>query len=119
MKSGSHILIVEDNVPFRELIREIFGYLGYCVSEASNGLEGLAVIDRTPINLAIVDLEMPQMDGLEFTKRVKEKNPRFPVIMLTAYSALHSPAEIANANVDVFLQKPMGVDMLISIVEQL
>ena len=119
MKSGSHILIVEDNVPFRELIREIFGYLGYCVSEASNGLEALALMDSNPFNLAIVDLEMPQMDGLEFTKRVKEKNPQFPVIMMTAYAALHSPAEIANAKVDAFLQKPMGVDMLINIVEQM
>jgi CheY-like chemotaxis protein len=119
MKSGSHILIVEDNVSFRELIREVFSYLGYCVSEASNGIEGLALMDCTPINLAIVDLEMPQMNGLEFTKRVKEKNPQFPVIMVTAFAALHSPAEIANAHVDVFLQKPMGVDTLINIVEQL
>ena len=119
MKSGSHILIVEDNASFRELIREVFGYLGYRVSEASNGLEGLALMDCTPINLAIVDLEMPQMNGLEFTKRVKEKNPQFPVIMMTAYADLHSPAEIANAHVDAFLQKPMGVDTLINIMEQL
>jgi len=59
------------------------------------------------------------MNGLEFTKRVKEKNPQFPVIMMTAYAASHSPAEIADANVDAFLQKPMGVDALINIVEQL
>jgi CheY-like chemotaxis protein len=119
MKSGSHILIVEDNAPFRELIREVFKYLGYCVSEASNGLEGLALMESNPINLAIVDLEMPIMNGLEFSKRVKEKNPQFPVIMLTAFAALHSKAEIANAHIDVFLQKPMGVDMLIDLVEQL
>jgi CheY-like chemotaxis protein len=119
MKSGSHILIVEDNVSFRELIREVFGYLGYRVSEASNGLEGLALMESTPINLAIVDLEMPQMNGLEFTKRVKEKNPQFPVIMVTAYAASHSPVEIANTHVDAFLQKPVGVDTLINIVERL
>ena len=119
MKNGSHILIVEDNAPFRELIREVFEYLGYRVSEASNGLEGLSLMESASINLAIVDLEMPQMNGLEFTKRVKEKNPQFPVIMMTAYAASHSPAEIADANVDAFLQKPMGVDALINIVEQL
>jgi CheY-like chemotaxis protein len=119
MKSGAHILIVEDNRPFREIVREIFGYLGYHVSEASNGFEGLAIMDRMPVNLAIVDLEMPVMDGFEFTKRVKEKNPKFPVIMITAYADLHSPTEIQEANVDVFLEKPMGVDKLINAVEQL
>jgi two-component system, NtrC family, nitrogen regulation response regulator NtrX len=119
MKAGSHILIVEDNASFRELIREVFGYLGYRVSEASNGQEGLALMEQASINLAIVDLEMPQMNGLEFTKRVKERNPKFPVIMVTAYAALHSPAEIVNANVDAFLQKPVGVDTLIDIVEKL
>jgi CheY-like chemotaxis protein len=119
MKSGSHILIVEDNEDFRELIREVFGYLGYHVSEASNGIEGLALMDCTPCNLAIVDLEMPQMNGLEFTKRVKEKNPLFPVIMVTAYASLHPPAEILNAHVDAFLQKPVGVDTLIHAVERM
>ncbi len=119
MKSGSHILIVEDNSSFRKLIREVFGYLGYRVSEASNGIEGLALMDCNSINLAIVDLEMPQMNGLEFTKRVKEKNPQFPVVMLTAYAELHSPAEIADAKVNAFLQKPMGVDTLIDVVEKL
>jgi CheY-like chemotaxis protein len=119
MKSGAHILIVEDNASFRGLIREVFAYLGYRVSEASNGLEGLEMMDDTLVNLAIVDLEMPKMNGLEFTKRVKEKNPQFPVIMVTAYATLHSPAEIMNANVDAFIQKPVGMDTLINIVEQL
>jgi CheY-like chemotaxis protein len=119
MKSGSHILVVEDNVSFRELLREVFGYLGYRVSEASNGLEGLALMDCHAVNLAIVDLEMPYMNGLEFTKRVKEKNPQFPVIMVTAYAALHSHEEIVSAHVDAFLQKPIGVDALINMVEQL
>jgi CheY-like chemotaxis protein len=119
MKSGSHILIVEDNQPFREIVREVFGYLGYRVSEASNGFEALAIMDRMPVNLAIVDLEMPLMDGLEFTKRVKEKNPKFPVVLITAYAAFYSPAEIQEANVDAFIQKPMGVDKLINVVEQM
>jgi len=119
MDPGSHILVVEDNESFRELIREVFKYLGYHVSEASNGIEGLAVMNSTSVNLAIVDLEMPIMDGLEFTKRVKEKDPDFPVIMVTAYADLHSPVEIKKASVDAFLQKPIGVDRLINIVEQL
>ena len=119
MKVGSHILIVEDNETFRDLVKEVFGDHGYQVSEAGNGLEGLAVMERQPINAAIVDLEMPLMNGLDFTKHVKAKNPNFPVVMVTAYAAFHSPAEILEANVDAFLQKPVPMDKLLKIVEQL
>jgi CheY-like chemotaxis protein len=119
MKTGSHILIVEDNETFRELVQEVFTDHGYRVSEAGNGLEALAVMERASIDLAIVDLEMPVMNGLEFTARAKEKNPKFPIIMVTAYAAFHSPAEILAANVDAFLQKPVPMDKLVKIVEQM
>jgi CheY-like chemotaxis protein len=119
VKIGAHILIVEDNESFRDLVREVFTDHGFQVSEAANGLEGLAVMERAPIDLAIVDLEMPLMNGLDFTKHIKAKNPHFPVIMVTAYAAFHSPAEILEANVDAFLQKPVPMDKLLKVVEQL
>ena len=119
MKIGSHILVAEDNETFRELVREVFSDHGYRVSEASNGVEALALMERYPFDLAIVDLEMPQMNGLDLTKHIKAKKPGFPVIMVTAYAAFHSPAEILEANVDAFLQKPVAMDKLVRIVEQL
>jgi CheY-like chemotaxis protein len=119
MKIGSNILIVEDNETFRELVREVFGEHGYHVFEAGNGVEALGVMEQTPVDAAIVDLEMPLMNGLDFTKRAKEKNPKLPIVMVTAYAAFHSPAEILAANVDAFLQKPVAMDKLVKIIEQL
>jgi two-component system, response regulator YesN len=119
MKIGSTILIVEDNATFRELVQEVMGEHGFRVVEAANGAEALEVMEKIPTQAAIVDLEMPVMNGLEFTKRVKEKTPEYPIILVTAYAAFHSPEEILAANVDAFLQKPISMDKLVKVIEQL
>jgi CheY-like chemotaxis protein len=119
MKIGSTILVVEDNETFRELLQEVMGEHGYRVVEATNGQEALEVMEKIPTQAAIVDLEMPVMNGLEFTKRVKEKSPEYPIILVTAYAAFHSPQEILAANVDAFLQKPISMDKLVKVIEQL
>jgi CheY-like chemotaxis protein len=110
---------VEDNETFRELLQEVMGEHGYRVVEATNGQEALEVMEKIPTQAAIVDLEMPVMNGLEFTKRVKEKSPEYPIILVTAYAAFHSPQEILAANVDAFLQKPISMDKLVKVIEQL
>jgi DNA-binding NarL/FixJ family response regulator len=71
------------------------------------------------VDLAIVDLEMPVMDGMEFTKWVKEIHPNFPVVIVTAHASNFSPKEILDANVNAFLSKPLQLDELIKLVERL
>jgi CheY-like chemotaxis protein len=119
MNIGSTILVVEDNAVFRELVQEVMGEHGFRVVEASNGAEALDMMEQIPTHAAIVDLEMPVMNGLEFSKRVKAKQPDYPIILVTAYAAFHSPQEILAANVDAFLQKPVSLDRLVKVVEQL
>ena len=81
----SHILIVEDE---KEIALAIEAYLtnqGYKVSLASNGVEALELVESIPIDLAIVDVMMPKMDGITFTMKLRE-HYHFPVIMLSAKS---------------------------------
>ena len=80
-----HILVVEDD---KEILDGIGIYLknqGYTVFKASNGIEGLELIQKEEIHLAIVDIMMPKMDGLTMTMKLRE-HYEFPVIMLTAKS---------------------------------
>lgn len=78
-----NVLVVEDD---REILDGIGIYLknqGYNVFKAQNGLEGLEIIEKEEIHLAIIDIMMPKMDGLTMTMKLREKY-EFPVIMLTA-----------------------------------
>jgi CheY-like chemotaxis protein len=119
MKKGSTILVVDDEEIHRLVLNRMLEKHGYVVLDAANGAEGLEVMRTLKVDLAIVDLEMPVMDVMEFTKWVKEINPTFPVIILTGHALNFSPQDILAAEVEAFLQKPILTDELIRVIENI
>ena len=119
MKKGSTVLVVDDEEIHRLVLNRMLEHHGYVVLDAANGAEGLEVMRTLKVDLAIVDLEMPVMDGMEFTKWVKEINPTFPVIILTGHALNFSPQDILAAEVEAFLQKPVATDELIKFIENI
>lgn len=119
MKSNGKILVIDDNEDTRLLLRESLEAKGYVVLEAGDGQEALEIMSKTALNLAIVDLDMPRMNGIEFSRKAKEENPDFPIIMLTAYSQFYTPTEILASGVDAFLQKPIDMTRLLLAIEHL
>ena len=116
MKKGSTILVVDDEDIHRLILKRTLENNGYVILAAANGAEGLEIMRTLKVDLAITDLEMAVMDGMEFTKWVKEINPDFPVIIVTAHAANFSPQEILAANVEALIQKPIVPDELLRIV---
>jgi len=119
MKTGSHILVVDDDAFFRDLLRDVLSEHGFRISEAVDGQDALKVLASTAIDLAIVDVEMPRMNGVDLVKQIKAKNPRFPIIMITAYATMNMPADLLKIGIDAFLQKPVRMDKLIKTVAEL
>lgn len=95
----NHVLIVEDDKEIREGVKIYLKSKGYGVSEAADGVEGLEIIEKEEIHLAIVDVMMPRMDGITMTMKLRE-NHDFPVIFLSAKSE----------EVDKILGLDMGAD---------
>ena len=81
----NHVLIVEDDKEIREGVQIYLQSQGYKVFQAADGIEGLEVLEKEEIHLAIVDIMMPRMDGIRMTMKLREKYD-FPVIMLSAKS---------------------------------
>jgi chemosensory pili system protein ChpA (sensor histidine kinase/response regulator) len=107
-------LVVDDSVSVRRSMEAFLGDLGFEVDPAADGVEALARIERRVPDLAIVDLEMPRMNGVEFTSALRhdERTVEVPVIMITSrYSEKHR-AMALDAGVDVFLTKPYTEDEL-------
>jgi len=119
MNKGSTILVVDDEEIHRLVITRMLENKGYVILDAANGAEGLEIMRTLKVDLAIVDLEMPVMDGMEFTKWVKENNPKFPVIILTGHALDFSPQDILAADVEAFIQKPIVSEKLLTIIEQI
>ena len=84
-----HILVVDDDTNTRILMRAVLEGAGYAVSLAEDGQAALAVLDKTHIDLVVLDIMMPNMDGYEFTSTLRQCNNNLPILMVSA-KQLHS-----------------------------
>ena len=102
---ANHILLVEDDKEIREGIEIYLRSQGYEVFQAADGVEGLKVLQREEIHLAIVDVMMPRMDGITMTVKLREAYD-FPVIILSAKSEEVDKIMGLNIGADDYVSKP-------------
>lgn len=108
------ILLAEDNLPSRELVREILETLGYQVIEACDGGEALDKVRGNEPDLVLMDIQMPVMDGFAVLSQLR-KEYRFlklPVIALTAYAMEGDREKILEAGFDGYATKPINAATL-------
>ena len=104
----NHILVVEDDKEIREGVKIYLQSQGYEVFLAADGIEGLEVMEKEDIHLAIVDIMMPRMDGIRMTMKLREKYD-FPVIMLSAKSEEVDKIMGLNIGADDYVTKPFNI----------
>lgn len=109
----AHILVVDDEKPLREFITRNLSARGFAVTQATNGLEALGVFQSQPLDLIILDLMMPRLDGLEVTQRVR-RTSQVPIIVLSALDEEHDKVLALDLGADDYLTKPFGVEELLA-----
>ncbi|MGZ9220787.1 MAG: response regulator transcription factor, partial [Anaerolineales bacterium] len=107
-----NVLVVDDEKPLRDFVRRNLDVRGYKVSTASNGLEALAIFNNENIQLVIMDIMMPHMDGLETTRRIRQES-HVPIIILTAMGEESDKVRAFDLGADDYLTKPFGVGELL------
>lgn len=117
-----NVMIVDDEYLVRERIKKCipWGELGYrIVGEASNGEDALSLIKELLPQIAIVDINMPFLDGLDFSRIVRERYPGTKVIILTGYSSFDYAKSAIQAGVANYLLKPINKDELVDTLNKL
>ncbi|MCM3702298.1 response regulator transcription factor [Paenibacillus macerans] len=112
------ILIVEDDQMVRLLTKAKLSPL-YKIKEAANGQEALEVLDREHIDLLVVDIQMPNMNGYELVRTLRDADDMTPVIMLTAMNSFSHKKEGFASGVDDYMTKPIDYEELIWRIEAL
>jgi len=107
------VLIVDDDAPMRAFVRRNLEARDYRVSEASTGLEALALVRHEPPDVVVLDIMMPRLDGYETCKRLREFSD-VPVIVLTALSGEADIVTALDCGADDCLTKPFGVEELLA-----
>jgi PAS domain S-box-containing protein len=111
-ESDKRVLLVDDEEGIRKVLGISLEDLGYQVTLASDGIQGLAQFRQYQPPIVITDIKMPSMDGIELLKRIKEKNPDTEVIMLTGHGDMDLAIECLKLEATDFITKPINDEVL-------
>ncbi|NOY79057.1 MAG: sigma-54-dependent Fis family transcriptional regulator [Calditrichaeota bacterium] len=113
------ILIADDEEDFRIIFSDIIQKMGYHVETAQNGQEALAVVERHPIDIALVDFKMPGMSGLELLKEIKSRKPQIEVILITGMGTIDSAVEAMKSGAYDYITKPVNFEELENVLRRI
>lgn len=110
---SDNVLIVDDEKDFLDLISQRLEARDMKVSTATRAKEALALLDKESYDAVVLDLQMPEMDGLEALKRIKEKNPDLQVILLTGHATVEKGVEAMKLGAMDLIEKPADLATII------
>lgn len=109
----SKILVIDDEKAIRKSLKEILEYEKYEVEEAADGPEAIEKASKENFDIALCDIKMPQMDGMEVLTKLLEINPDIPVIILTGHGSVETAVEALKKGAYDFIEKPFDLNRLI------
>ncbi|PID74900.1 MAG: hypothetical protein CSB28_00775 [Desulfobacterales bacterium] len=112
------ILIVDDEKEFANTLCQRLTLRKYEVMEAHSGKEGLTVLEESAADIVLLDLKMPDMDGLEFLAALRRKQPQTKVIMLTGHGSGEAGEQALAMGASAYLMKPVDFTELLKTVEE-
>lgn len=118
MDKQSRILVVDDDETIRTTMKAILQDEGYIVDLAATGKEAIQKTQETSYNVALLDIRLPDMEGVELLKLLKDGVPRTRKIMVTGYPSMQNAISALNKNADAYLLKPVDVEKLLNTVKQ-
>ncbi len=107
------IIIIDDEQSIRNTLREILEYEKYDVTEAKNGEEGLQLLKKDKFDVALCDIKMPKMDGIEVLDKVQEEGIDTPFIMISAHGTIDTAVDATKKGAFDFIQKPPDLNRLL------
>ena len=115
--SGEIILIVDDDESVRNALAGVMKDEGYEVVSAESGKEGIGVLNEMQPSLVLLDIAMPDMDGIETLRRFKEMRPDMPVIMVTGHASIETAVKTTKMGAYDFIEKPSKLETLTLVVK--
>jgi two-component system, OmpR family, response regulator MprA len=113
------LLVVDDDPDLRDSLRRALGYAGYSVATAANGADALGAVSRSPVDLIILDVLMPMLDGFDTCRALRERGNATPVLVLTARDTVDDRVTGLDAGADDYLVKPFALRELVARVNAL
>ncbi len=111
-KERHTVLVVDDDPGHRGMLEALLSRWGLAVTSAPDGKEAVERVRERPFDMVLMDIRMPDMDGITALKEIRKYNPAVPVVLMTAYSAVESAVEAMKSGAVDYLIKPLDFDLL-------
>jgi DNA-binding response OmpR family regulator len=112
----ANILVVDDTEAICKALRDVLTVAGYSVRTAPSGERALQILETAEMDLVITDLKMSGISGIQLLKKIKDKSPNTPVVILTGFGDMDSAIEAMRAGVADYLKKPFSVNEVLQVV---
>lgn len=103
------ILVIDDQIEVREFLDDFLSFKGFKVFQAADGLAGLNIFLREKPDAAIVDVEMPVMNGVQFSRKALAEDNNFPILIITAFLKKYAEEDLMGLGVRNVLPKPIDL----------
>jgi two-component system response regulator PilR (NtrC family) len=114
----ARILVVDDDESIRKVLSAILEDEGYAVDTANSGKEAINKSNEKFYNLALIDIRLPDMEGIELLTKMKDTTPRMRKIIITGYPSLHNAIAALNKGADAYIMKPFDMDKVLSAIRE-
>ena len=118
MSESVRILVIDDDESIRKTTSMKLQHAGYLVDTAENGKQAVEMANMNFYNLAVIDIRLPDMDGIQLLTSLKETTPRMVKIILTGHPLLENAVGAVNKGADVYLIKPVNTDELLKVIKE-
>jgi len=118
MDKHARILVVDDDESIRNTVKAILEDEGYVVDLAATGTEAIKRTEETAYNVALLDIRLPDMEGVELLKLMKDAVPKIRKIMVTGYPSMQNAITALNKNADAYMIKPIDIEKLLNTLKE-
>jgi two-component system NtrC family response regulator len=115
---NARIIIIDDDESIRKILATILEEEGYEVDTASTGKEALQKTNERVYNLALIDMRLPDIEGIDLLLKIKDTTPRMRKIIITGYPTIQNAMEAVNRQADAFILKPFDMEKTLQTIRE-
>ena len=118
MGENARIIIIDDDGSIRQVLKTILEEEGYTVDTADTGKEAVLKTNEKVYNLALIDMRLPDIEGIDLILKIKDTTPRMRKIIVTGYPTIQNAMEAVNRQADAFILKPFDVERVLQTIRE-
>ena len=118
MGESARILVVDDDENIRKVLTKILEDEGYTVESVGTAKEAIEITKRKFYNLALIDIRLPDMEGVKLLTKIRDTTPKMRKIIITGYPTLRNAIEAVNKGADAYIVKPFDMDKALNVIKE-